>query len=199
MLKHITGLAINPKQEWQKISEAHYSIKTLYLSYFIFVAAIPPICLYFGVTKFGWSIAGIEFVKIDAASALPLAIVLYFALLVGLVGMSLMMRWMQGTYDSNAPAGSFCALTMFSTTPLILFGATMIYPLVWVNLLVGLLAVSYAVYLFYLGMPIMAKIPESKGFLFSSAMVTLWLCALVVIIVVAVFLTTTIFEPVITR
>ena len=49
-----------------------------------------------------------------------------------------------------------------------------------------MIAVSWSVYLMYLGIPIVMDIPEERGFLFSSAVLAIALVILVCILVVSV-------------
>jgi hypothetical protein len=54
------------------------------------------------------------------------------------------------------------------------------------DLIIGVVAVSWAVYLMYLGIPIVMNIPQERGFLFSSAILAIALVILVSIMVVSI-------------
>jgi hypothetical protein len=54
-----------------------------------------------------------------------------------------------------------------------------VYPVLWLNMLMGLPALAYTVYLLYTGLPIMMEIPTERGFLYSSAVLAVGLIALV--------------------
>ena len=47
------------------------------------------------------------------------------------------------------------------------------YPILWLDMLVGVTAISWAVYLMYLGIPIVMNIPAERGFLYSSAVLAI--------------------------
>jgi hypothetical protein len=53
-------------------------------------------------------------------------------------------------------------------------------------MLVGLIAVAYAVYLLYEGLPILMKIPEDRGFMFASAVLTVGLVMFVGLLAITV-------------
>ena len=55
-------------------------------------------------------------------------------------------------------------------------------------MLVGVTAVGWAVYLLYLGIPIVMDIPEERGFLFSSAVIAICLVMMICIMVGSVIL-----------
>jgi hypothetical protein len=53
---------------------------------------------------------------------------------------------------------------------------------------VGLAGLTYSVYLLYTGVPIIMHIPEEKGFIYSSSVVTCGLILLVILMVGSVLL-----------
>jgi len=55
-------------------------------------------------------------------------------------------------------------------------------------MLVGVVAICWAVYLMYLGIPIVMNIPEERGFLFSSAVLGVCLVILICLMVGSVIL-----------
>ena len=58
-------------------------------------------------------------------------------------------------------------------------GVTALFPVLWFVAMAGLAALTYSVYLLYSGVPIMMNIPEEKGFIYSSSVVT---CGLVMLV-----------------
>ena len=54
------------------------------------------------------------------------------------------------------------------------------------NMLAGLVAVAYAVYLLYEGLPILMRIPADKGFMFASAVLTVGLVMFVALLAISV-------------
>jgi hypothetical protein len=70
----------------------------------------------------------------------------------------------------------------------LLSGIVGFVPMFWIDFIVGMLVVSYAAYLLYLGIPIVMKIPEERGFLFASAVVAVGLVMAVVVMGATVML-----------
>ena len=79
-------------------------------------------------------------------------------------------------------------LAAYTGTPLFLAGVIALYPLVWLNMLVGLVALGYTVYLLYTGVPIVMQISKEQGFMFSTAVLTVGMVTLVGILAVTVLL-----------
>ncbi len=179
MLAHLFGLFFHPKQEWEAIRNENCTIGKCYCSYVFILAAIPPISGYIGTTTFGWEVAGREAVKLSPDSALIIAIAYYLVMLVGVFSMGFMIHWMGKTYGAEQPLPRCISLAAYVATPMFLVGIFEIFPIIWLNFLVGLPALAYTVYLLYTGVPIMMQIPEEKGFLFSSAVLAVGLVALV--------------------
>lgn len=74
-----------------------------------------------------------------------------------------------------------------------------VYPILWLNFIVGLPALAYSVYLLYSGVPIVMNMPEEKGFLFSSAVLAVGLVALVSLLAITALLWGSGFAPAFTH
>jgi hypothetical protein len=87
-----------------------------------------------------------------------------------------MVHWMADTYeakDSSIAKGILVA--SHTCVPLFVCGVIGFYPILWLDLCVGILAACYTVYLLYIGVPIVMDIPVERGFLYASAMVAVGL------------------------
>jgi hypothetical protein len=90
---------------------------------------------------------------------------------------------MSATYGAASTLTKGIVIAGLTSTPLFIAGLVGFHPLLWIDLLIGVLAVSWSVYLLYLGIPIVMNIPEERGFLFSSAVVGVALVILICIMV----------------
>jgi hypothetical protein len=189
VLSHILGLFVNPSKEWETIRDDACSIAACYASHVLFMAAIPAIAGYIGTTEVGWQIGyGHQTVKLAGQSALMISILFYIAMLVGVYSMGYMIHWMGKTYGAEQALSRCILLAAYTVTPLFLIGIVAIYPLLWLNLLLGLPALAYTVYLLYLGLPVMMGISAERGFLFSSAVLGVGLVALVALLAITALL-----------
>jgi len=144
------------------------------------MAAIAPISGYFGTTMFGWQIGAREAIKLSPDSALMIAIAYYLVMLVGVFSMGLMIHWMAKTYNSEQDLSRSVRLAAYTATPLFLVGIVELFPILWLNFIIGLPALAYSVKLLYTGVPIMMEIEEDRGFLFSSSILAVGMVALIV-------------------
>jgi hypothetical protein len=199
VIKHIVGLFKDPKTEWTVIREQRYSIAQLYFGYTLLLALIPPISGFIGTTQIGWQIGMGDPVKLTVKSALAIAVLYYFAMVIAAFTVGWVIHWMGKTYGAEQPLSQCVALASFTATPLFLSGIMELYPMLWLNFIIGLPVLGYTIYLFYSGVPIMMEIPEERGFLFSSAVLAFGLVALVTLLAVSAILWGMGIGPVFTR
>lgn len=185
---HVWGLFAHPEKEWKTIRKENCTIGRCYCSHVFLLAAIPPIAGYIGTTQVGWQILTSEVHRLTHQSALWIAILSYLTILVAVFTIGKMIHWMGQTYGARRSLPQCIALAAYTATPLFLIGVMLLYPLLWLNLLIGLVALSYSVYLLYLGVPIVMGITKERGFLFASAVLAVGLVALVAVLAATVIL-----------
>ncbi len=189
LLNHVWGLFAHPEDEWKTIRKERCSVTRCYCSHVLILAAIPAIAGYIGTTQVGWDVpGGREIHKLTQQSALQISILFYFAMLVAVLSVGAMIHWMGKTYGSKQPLSQCIVLASYTATPLFLIGVMLLYPLLWLNMLIGLPALAYTVYLLYTGVPVMMGVTKERGFLFASAVLAVGLVMLVALLVTTVIL-----------
>lgn len=198
ILNHLWGIYTHPKEEWQSIDKKHESY-VYSLSHICIVALIPALVSYYASAHLGWSIGTGDVIKLSQQSALSLGIGMYFGLMAGVVALAIIMHELAKVFDSTPSYTQSLELAAYTATPLFMCGFAAFYPALWFVMIVGFFGVSYSIYLLYSGVPIMLHIPEDKGFIYSSAVVTGGLILLVVLMVSSVLLWSVIGDPVFTH
>ena len=183
ILNHIWGLYAHPKDEWQTIEKRHESLMYS-MMHILIVALIPAICGYYAAAHIGWTIGVGDPIKISQSSAQLMAVAMYCALVLGVFALAYLIQWMAKTFDSKPSFVQSLELAAYTATPMLMVGVAALFPVLWFVALAGLAAVSYSVYLLYSGVPIMMNIPEEKGFIYSSSVVT---CGLVLLVALMAF------------
>jgi hypothetical protein len=194
ILNHIWGLYAHPKDEWQTIEKRHESLMYS-LIHILVVALIPAICGYYAAAHIGWTIGVGDPIKISQSGAQMMAIAMYFALVLGVFALAYLIQWMAKTFDSKPSFIQSLELAAYTATPMLMVGIVALFPVLWFVTIAGIIAVSYSIYLLYSGVPIMMNIPEEKGFIYSSSVVTCGLVLLVAIMAVSAILWTMGFGP----
>ncbi|MCB1744694.1 MAG: DUF1282 family protein [Gammaproteobacteria bacterium] len=173
---------------WRDMRSEHLEITPVLLGHTIPFALIAPLCGFYGTTVVGWSIGTGPHVKMTTGTALPITLLFFIATITAVLCVAKAIQWMAQTYCDPKPFGHCLALASYTATPLFLVGLAQLYPLLWLNLVVGLPALAYTVRLFYVGVPIMMDIDRERGFLFATAALCFGLVTLVAMMVATVLL-----------
>lgn len=194
-LRHVLGLLARPRAEWQAIHDRRYGVARSFLAHTAIFALVPAVAGYVGTTRTGWQIGAGDVVRLTEASALRIALLYYLAMVAATFSVAWMTHWMSRTYGASQPLGQCYALATYTATPLFLVGAMHLQPILWLNLVIGLPALGYTIFIFYTGVPAMMEIPEERGFLFASAVMAFGLVALVATLAATVLLWSSGFAP----
>jgi len=189
MIQHTFGLLVRPSAQWRAIAALpESSFRTLIL-YPCFFALLPAVAWYYGTSQVGWTVGDSgETIKLTTQSARQISVLFYLAMLGSVAVIGYFVHWMSDTYGAQSTLTKGIVIAGLTSTPLFIAGLVGFHPLLWVDLLIGVFAVSWSVYLLYLGIPIVMDIPEERGFLFSSAVVGVALVILICMMVGSVIL-----------
>lgn len=185
-LTHTLGLLTHPDQEWEAIRQETESVGKLYLGHVLLLALIPAVAAFYGSTQVGWQIGDGQVVKLTSGSALQLTSLFYLAMLAGIYIIGKFIDFFAATYDATERTPRGITLAAYTATPVFLLGVIAVYPNIWVNMLAGLVAISYSVYLLYEGLPILMKIPQERGFMFATSVLTVGLVMFVALLAATV-------------
>ncbi len=188
LLSHTVGILTHPDDEWAVIREEHDSKWSVFLWHVPFLALIPVLSTYIGVTKVGWDFGG-KHIYLTQDSAMELAAVSYVGNLFLVWALGEFIDWMTETFaEDEMTTQRGMTMAVFLMTPVFLTGLVFMYPHLWLCATVALFGVAWAVFLCYEGMPILMNIPKERAFIFSSSVMTTGLVLLVVIKVASVIL-----------
>jgi len=178
ILANTVRLLFAPRETWETISKQAPSTLQILLLHTVPLALLPAVCWYYGVTTQGWSIAG-DTMRLTAESALPMCVMFYFAMVGGVLFMAYMVWWMSGTYGERAKFASGVGLVSYTATPFFLAGLLGLYPLLWLDIMLGVVIAAWCIYLLYLGVSPMMRVAPDRGFLYASAVFGVALVAFV--------------------
>lgn len=181
MLSKIIGLFFWPKRTWQEIAELNPTQLRFYMFYPVVLSMLPAVAWYFGTSQTGWTVGDSDPIRLTKDSALVIAVCFYVTQILAIWVIGFFIHWMSATYGAQSTPTKGMALIGFTATPILLAGLVGFYPNFSIDLLVAIAAVSYSVYLLYIGIPIAMKVPAERGFLYASAVVGV---ALVIVITV---------------
>jgi len=197
-LLHSFGILTHPDREWESIRDHHESTSKLYLGHVLVLALIPTLSAFYGASEVGWRIGDGEIVKLTQNSAAQLCVLFYAAMVSGIFILGKFIDFFALTYGADETEHNGVLLAAYTATPLFIVGITALYPVIWVNMLAGVVAVCWSVYLLYEGLPILMKIPKDRGFMFASSVLTIGLVMLVGLLAISVVIWSIGFGPVYT-
>jgi len=175
MLNNPLAYLISPNKQWHKVAAASLNQQRTAAIYVALFAVLPCVAWYHGTTEIGWRVGSGELVRLTPDSALKLIVAFYAAIMLALAGIGAAIHWMAGTYGSIASFTRGYVIAAYGATPLFIAGIFGFHPLLWLDLGLGIVAVGWAVYLLYTGLPIVMNVPAERGFLYASAVVAVCL------------------------
>lgn len=187
-IQHIAGFLYHPNDEWRLLRKERSVSFELFVLHMAGLALIPSVCLFIGTTQVGWSITGEEFYPLGVEKAISAAIDFYFVLIISAALITYAIHYMERTFGGNASMNDCLNLTTYTSLPLFLSGFSGLYPVLWFNVFVGLIAISYSLYLLYKGVAVIMEIPEERAFIFSAAIFTAGICLLIGLLVFTVLI-----------
>ena len=187
LFRHIVGFFLHPSREWETVRAEDISTGRA-MSHVLILGLIPVISGFVGTTEFGWQIGTAETVKLTHLSAGVISILYYAVIVFAVFSMGWMIHWMGETYGAKQPLVRCIVLAAYIPIPLFLVGVLQLFPVLWLNLLIGIPAATYTVFLLYTGIPVMMEIPAERGFLFASAVMAFGLVGMVGVLAATVIL-----------
>lgn len=187
ILNHTLGIFLHPDSEWKAIRNEKSSFQQVFLSHVPFLALIPCLAAFYGVSQVGWTVGDGDAIRLSMSSAISLCALAYVALLAGVYVFGEFINWMSKTYgvrdseDRRHYEGT--ALAVYVTTPMFLAGVFNAYPEPWLVTTTLVLAAAYSVYLIYEGTPILMNIDKDRAFMYSSSIVTIGLVLCVTVMI----------------
>jgi len=186
MITDAIGILFRPNATWQKISST--ADRTSNLVYILILAVLPAIAWFYGTTRVGWSIGEGEVIKLTAASATALITLFYWAMVLAVLVIGGSIHWMAVSYGAQSTLMRGITVAGVTATPMFLAGLVGFLPVPAIDMLIGVVAVGWSLYLLYVGIPAVMKVPQERGFLFASAVVAVCLVILIAIMGASVIL-----------
>ncbi len=189
MIQHGLGLLVRPHTQWHTIAALPESRLQTLLLYPCVLALLPAVAWYYGTTEIGWTVGEHgEPIRLTHESGRQICILFYFGMLACVAVIGYFIHWMAATYGAQSTVTRGIVIAGLTATPLFIAGLAGFQPILWLDMLIGVVAVSWAVYLLYRGIPIVMHIPEERGFLFSSAVLAIAMVILICLMVGSVIL-----------
>ncbi|RWR02135.1 membrane protein [[Pantoea] beijingensis] len=187
-MNHVWGLLSHPDREMHSIKQENETVSHHYSHHVLIMAAIPVICAFIGTTQLGWNFGAGRTVQLSPFTAIGLAILFYILILGAVALMGRVIYWMARNYPQRPSLQRCTVFAGYVATPLFISGIVALYPLVWLCVLVGALALVYTGYLLYVGIPTFLNIDREESLRFSGSTLAIGILVFEVLLALTVIL-----------
>lgn len=150
----VTNILTKPADEWRVIAVEPATVQGLLRDYAAPLAAIPAVCQFIGL-----SFVGVFGFRIGLVPGLTSAILTWVLTLVGAWIAAIVIEKLAPTFQSSGTTTQALKMVVYANTPVWVAGVLNIIPGLGVLVIIAAL---YAIYLFYLGLPVVMATPADK-------------------------------------
>jgi MFS family permease len=157
LVDRVKNILLQPQSEWQVIEPEPTDPQTLYTSYIVILALIPAVAGLIGTAFIASFLGG----RMGLGFVLGAAIMQYVLSLVMVFAVAFIADLLAPSFDGQKNLNQALKLTAYAMTAAWVAGIFAIIPVLgW---LLSLLGGLYSLYLFYLGVPLLMKVPAAKA------------------------------------
>jgi len=176
LIEKVRGILLNPRRTWEKIKvEDGQALRNLAL-YIALLSLVPAFSIFMG---YGWVGMrwGMVYFRLPPLNAFFCALVSYLLSLAGVSFAGFMINFTMRYFQVEGNWETAAKLAVYSSTPYLLSGIFNIIPALRFLSILGL----YGIYIIYMGIPILLKIPQEKmlSFIFTTSIILIVLAFMV--------------------
>jgi hypothetical protein len=177
LVDRVKRILLSPRSEWEVIDAEPTTPAALYTGYIIPLAAIGPIAQLIGYSVFGISVPFMGTYRVPIGSALTTAIVSYVLSLAATYVLALIIDALAPTFNGQRSQTQGLKVAAYSSTAAWVAGIFALIPGLRLLMILG----AYSLYLLYLGLPVLMKVPRDKALPYTAVVV---LAAIVLFMVI---------------
>lgn len=156
LVDRVKNILLQPQSEWKAIEPEQTDPQSLYTNYIVILALIPAVASLLGTAFIASFFGG----RIGLGFVLGAAIMQYVLSLVMVFVVAFIADVLAPSFDGQKNLNQALKLTAYAMTAAWVAGVFTIVPILgW---LLSLLGGLYSLYLFYLGAPLLMKVPAAK-------------------------------------
>jgi hypothetical protein len=173
IIARVKEILLTPKAAWPVIETEATTTAALYTQYIMILAAIQAVAGFIGMSLFGVSAMGVT-VRIPLVTGLVQMVLGYGLALVMVYVMALIADALAPKFGGQKNTMNALKLIAYSGTAAMVGGVFAIIPALGI---LTLIAGLYSLYLLYLGVPTLMKVPQEKALPYTVVLVV---CAIVI-------------------
>lgn len=163
LVERAKSIIMTPKQEWPVIDAEPLDISQLLTKYVLPLAAIGPIAMFIGTSVFSRGMF-----RVSIGGALTAAITSFILSVIGVFVMAFVISTLAPSFGGAKNMPQAIKVAAYSATPQWIAGIFGLLPALWILMMIAGL---YSLYLFYLGLPILMKVPQEKAMVYTVVVI----------------------------
>ena len=178
LIERVQSILLKPKETWPVIAAESTDAATIYSRYLVFLAAIPALAGFIGLTLIGVGAFGVSY-RLPIATGLVQMVIGYLLSLAMVYVLALIVNALAPTFGGTKNQLAALKLVAYGSTAGFVGGIFSLLPSL---ALLGLLAAIYSIYLIYTGIAGLMRCPPEKAGAYTAVVIV---CAVVAGIVLA--------------
>lgn len=179
LIQRVQDILLKPKETWPAIAQEPASVASIYNNYVIYLAAIPAIAGFIGLSLVGVGGFGFGF-RVPFAAGLVNMVVGYVLALVMVFVLALIVDALAPTFNGTKNQVAALKVVAYGATAGMVGGIFSLLPALSI---LGLIAALYSIYLIYTGLPTLMRCPPEKAGAYTAVVVV---CGIVLSILIGV-------------
>lgn len=181
LVQRVQDILLRPQPTWPVIEQEPATPASLYQGYLVFLAAIPAIAGFIGLSVVGIGALGVNY-RVPVVWGLVNMVVGFVLTLVMVFVMALVVDALAPTFQGQKNRLNALKLMVYGSTAGLVGG---IFNLIPSQAILGLLAAIYTIYLIYTGLPVLMKCPPDKAVGYTAVVIVCGIVAGIVLGVVS--------------
>jgi hypothetical protein len=177
LIQRVQDILLKPKETWPIIAGEGGDTASVYRDYLIYLAAIPAVASFIGLSLIGAGGFGFS-VRVPLLAGLVQMVVSFVLSLVMVFVLALIVDALAPTFNGTKSQINALKLVAYGSTAGFVGG---IFGLIPSLSILGLLAGLYSIYLIYTGVPVMMKCPPEKAGAYTAVVIVCGIVAAVIL------------------
>jgi hypothetical protein len=177
LVQRVQDILLKPKPTWPVIEQEQADVAGIYQRYLIFIAAIPAVAGFIGMSVIGVGGFGMH-MRMPFMSGLVNMVVSYGLSLLVVFLLALIVDALAPTFNGSKSQINAFKLVAYGSTAGFVGGIFSLIPSLGV---LGLLAGLYSIYLIYTGIPVLMKCPQEKAGAYTAVVIVFGIVASLIV------------------
>lgn len=160
-INRVMAIMLRPGTTWKMVDGEFTKPVDLYKKWILPLAAIGPVCNTISMLIFGQRVAFTSLTtEVPFQTVITRGVTAYVVALLAVFVLAQLINVLAPTFDSHKNDVQALKAAAYASTPMWIGGASALIPALWP---VGLLFSVYSLFLLYLGLPVVMKVPDHQA------------------------------------